>query len=118
VFLVGIRGGNHGMAAAWLFGFPILTAVTAVSSMKVIGVSPSDLGRALKPGLLASVFMALMVAGLDRLLPPMTPHPRLALLVVAGFALYAGSLFLFARTLVDDVARLILRKAPTVSPAL
>lgn len=117
VFLIGIRGGNEGMAAAWLFGFPILAAVTAVSSLKVIGASMADLGRALKPGLFASIFMALVVVGLDRLLPPMAPQPRLGLLVMVGLVTYAGSLFVFARSVVDDVARLVLHKSPAASPA-
>lgn len=117
VFLIGIRGGTHGMAAAWLFGFPIITAFTAASSLKAMGASITDLGRALKPGLLASIFMAVTVAGLDRLLPPMGAQPRLALLVLAGLVIYAGSLFIFARSVVDDVARLMLRKSPAASPA-
>lgn len=106
-YLIAVRHGPNGMALAWLFTFPLLTAVTIAWSRRTIGFALADLGRAVAPGLLASAAMALIVAGLDRLLPPMSPQPRLALLVILGIAAYVGLLGLFARPLVAEVVRLV-----------
>ena len=107
-FLIGVRFGNHGLAAAWLFTFPALTAATVMLSRPAVGYTLSGLGRAIAPGLLAAATMAAAVALLDRLLPPMSPAPRLLLLVLAGIAIYASLLIAFARPLVAEVRRLIL----------
>jgi O-antigen/teichoic acid export membrane protein len=110
-FLVGIRFGTIGLAWATCAAFPILTAVTALLSFRVIGVRIGELARAVMPGLLASGAMALAVLAADSLLPPMPPQPRLALLVLTGVLAYAGLLLLFARPLVEEVAALVRKPA-------
>jgi O-antigen/teichoic acid export membrane protein len=109
-FLAGGQFGIIGLAAAWLVGFPILTAATAALALPVIGASPAGLARAVAPGLLASSAMAAAVAGLDLMLPAMAAGARLAILVPFGAAAYCGLLFAFARPLVDDVMKLALRR--------
>jgi O-antigen/teichoic acid export membrane protein len=109
-FLIGSRFGTIGLARAWLFGFPILTAATIAMSLPVIGAKPAGLVRAIAPGLLASAAMAAAVAGLDSLLPPISAPARLAILAGMGAAVYAGLLFAFARSLVEDVLSLALGK--------
>ena len=107
-FLIGIRHGSIGMAIAWLVAFPVYAAITVMASRPVIGFTIGGLARALMPGLLAAAAMALGVTLIDQLLlPPMQPHPRLALLVSSGICLYAGLLLLFARPLVQEVAALV-----------
>ena len=114
-FLIGIRHGSIGMAIAWLVAFPAYTAITVISCRPVIGFSFAGLARALQPGVLAAVAMAIGVTLIDRaLLPPMAPHPRLALLVSSGVCLYAGLLLLFARPLVQEVAA-FLRRQPAAA---
>jgi hypothetical protein len=107
-FLIGSRFGTIGLARAWLFGFPLLTAATAALSLPVIGAKPAGLARAIAPGLLASAAMAAAVAALDWMLPIMPIAARLAILAATGAALYAGLLFAFARPLVDEVLGLAL----------
>ncbi|WP_443019105.1 lipopolysaccharide biosynthesis protein [Sphingomonas sp.] len=111
-FLVGIRFGTIGLAWATFAAFPTLTAVTALLSIRVIGVRISELARAVMPGLLAAGAMALAVLAADSLLPPMLPQPRLALLVLTGVVAYAGLLLLFARPLVDEVTALLRKPVP------
>ncbi|HYN63729.1 MAG TPA: lipopolysaccharide biosynthesis protein, partial [Candidatus Limnocylindrales bacterium] len=106
-FAIGVRHGTIGLAWAWLTVMPLFAALTVFSSMKVIGFSLGDLARAVAPGLLASVTMALGVSLLDRLLPGMAPQPRLALLVLSGMAIYAALLFGFARPVMTDVIALL-----------
>lgn len=116
-FLVAVRFGNQGLAAAWLLTFPALTAITIAWSRPTIGFSLAELGRAVAPGLLASGAMALIVLSLDSGLPPMPPQARLALLVAAGIGTYTGLLALFARPLVVEVVRLLRGRSPAPAPA-
>jgi O-antigen/teichoic acid export membrane protein len=114
-FLVAVHLGTLGLARAWLFAFPLLLCVTAAMSLPAIGATAAQLGRAALPALLAAGAMGAGVAGLDWLLPPMAPQPRLASLVAFGIAAYAGLLFAFARPLVDEVLALLVRRKPRIS---
>jgi len=107
-FLIGSRYGTLGLARAWLFGFPILTAATIAMSLPVIGAKPIALARAIAPGLLASAAMAAVVAALDSILPPMAPPARLAILAGTGASAYGLLLFAFARSIVEEVLNLAL----------
>jgi O-antigen/teichoic acid export membrane protein len=111
-FLIGCRYGTLGLARAWLFGFPILTAATVAMSLPVIGARPAGLVRAVAPGLLAGAAMAATVAGLGAMLPLMAMPVRLAILAGTGVCVYAGLLFLFARSLVEEVLGLALGRSP------
>jgi O-antigen/teichoic acid export membrane protein len=115
-FLVGVRFGTHGLALAWLTGFPVLTLATAALSLPVIGLAPSSLARAIAPGLLASAGMVIPVLLLDLLLPPMAPAARLAILVATGATAYAALLLLFARSIVREVLELV-RTGPATPAA-
>jgi O-antigen/teichoic acid export membrane protein len=114
-FLVGIGHGIRGMAIAWLVGFPILTAATATLSLPVIGVGVAALGRAIAPGFAASAGMALLVMGLDTLLPAMPPLARLSMLVGAGASAYGALILLFAPALLRDLASFIRRPKQTLA---
>jgi O-antigen/teichoic acid export membrane protein len=115
-FLFGSQYGTLGLARAWLFGFPLLTAATVAMSLPIIGARLGGLARAIAPGLLASAAMAAVVATIDSVLPVLTAPARLAILAPAGVAVYAGLLFAFARPLVNDVLALALGR-PVVVPA-
>jgi O-antigen/teichoic acid export membrane protein len=115
-FAIGVQHGTIGLAWAWLIAMPLFAAVTVFGSMRVIGFALADLGRAIAPGLLASAAMASGVLLIDRLLPGIAPHPRLALLVTSGAAIYAGLLILFARPLVLEAIGLV-RGRPAAMPA-
>ena len=109
-FLVGIRFGAIGLAWAWLLAFPILTLVTVRLAGKPMGLKASDLAAASVPALLASAAMALIVAGVDRALPHLSPALRLVVLIGAGGASFAAILFLFARATMDELVTLVARR--------
>ncbi|MDB5738841.1 MAG: capsule biosynthesis protein CapK, partial [Sphingomonas bacterium] len=99
-FLVGVRFGPIGMAAAWVCAMPLLVLFSSRLSLPVIGLSGRRLGGALLPPLAAALAMGAIVAGVDRLLPAtIAPPQRLALLVPVGMIAYAGGVLLFARDL-------------------
>jgi O-antigen/teichoic acid export membrane protein len=108
-FALGINWGPQGLAWAWLGGMGALLAVTVEMSRPVLGISRRGLFAAVAPGLFAGAGMAAVVAGLDLALPDIGIGKRLALLVAAGAAAYAGFLIAFARPIVEEV-RGLLRK--------
>jgi len=109
-FLVGVRFGIVGMAYAWLIGMPLLLVVSAALSLPAIGLSAATWARSASPGFFAAAGMVLVVLGLGALLPPLPPPARLAILVPAGTAAYGALLFLFGRTIVEEVLALLRRQ--------
>lgn len=109
-FVVGVQWGASGIAAAWLVSYPLLTLVAALASLPVIGVSARDLIGALLPPVLAGLAMLLGVSLLDRALPDLAQILRLAALVAAGAAIYAGWLLGFTRDRLAEVIDLIRRR--------
>ncbi len=114
-FLAGIRWGATGLAWAWLGGMGALLVVTIFLSLPAIGASRRALAAAVAPGLGASLAMAATVIGLDSLLPPMADSARLVALVTCGAAVYAGLLFAFARSAVDEMVGLIRPSRPVAA---
>ncbi|MEP9359550.1 lipopolysaccharide biosynthesis protein [Sphingomonas sp. KR3-1] len=106
-FLVGVHWGLMGLVAAWFAAYPIYLAITTWRTLPVIGVTPRQLAAAIAPPVLAAAAMALLVTGLDALLPPLPALPRLALLAAAGGLAYGGVLFAFARPMLLESIDLI-----------
>jgi O-antigen/teichoic acid export membrane protein len=116
-FAIGVNYGIEGLARVWLIGFPVLIAVTMLASMPVIGIGIGAFGRALFPGLAASLAMAGIVEGVELMLPPMPLLGHLALLVLLGIASYALLLIVFARPLVIELRDLLIRRKPLIAEA-
>jgi O-antigen/teichoic acid export membrane protein len=111
-FLIGIRHGAIGLAWAWLCAFPVLTLITARLAGAPMGLRLSDLIRSAAPGLGCSMLMAGAVLMLDRLLPPLEPAIRLAILVPAGGLGFLAALMLCARGTLKELLALVVRRAP------
>jgi len=111
-FLCGIRFGAIGLAWAWLGAFPILAAVTARIAGRAMGLRFADLIRAAAPGVGCSVLMAVAVALLDSLLPPLPAMIRLSILVPAGGLAFLLALMLCARGSLMELVNLVLRRTP------
>ena len=117
-FLCGIRFGAIGLAWAWLAAFPILAAVTARIAGRPMGLRFTDLIRAAAPGVGCSVLMAVAVALLDSLLPPLPAMMRLSILVPAGGLAFLLALMLCARGSLMELVNLVLRRTrPEPAPA-
>ena len=102
-FLLGVGHGPIGLAWAWLGAYPLYLTISLWRSLPVIGVRFRALADAVAPAVLAAIAMALVLATVDRLLPPVPAPARLALLVAAGSAVYAGWLAVFARGVTGEV---------------
>ena len=110
-FLGGIRWGAPGIAAAWLTGYPALTAITAAWSLPAIGVKARELWHAVLPPVLAGVAMAVAVSLADFLVGGLPALPRLAILVGTGGAIYLGWLATFARPRLAEMLAMLRRSS-------
>ena len=106
-FLIGVRGGVTGLATAWVVAYPLYLVISSRRALPVIGVSWQAVVRAAAPALSGAGAMAALVVGVDHLLPPLGPVPRLTVLVVLGAISYIGLLLLFARDTMREVVRLV-----------
>ena len=109
-FLCGIRWGAPGIAAAWLVGYPALTAITAAWSLPAIGVSRRELARAILPPVMAGLAMGVVVKLADLLAGGLPAMPRLALLSAIGGAVYLGWLTIFARPRLVEMFDMLRRR--------
>lgn len=96
-FAVAVPWGPTGLATAWIVAYPAYLAIASARALPVIGARARDVADAVAPAVLAALAMALAVTLIDRALPPLAEPVRLAALVSAGAAVYAGWLLLFAR---------------------
>ena len=111
-FLAGVRWGAPGIAAAWLVGYPALTAITAAWSLPAIGVLARELGQAVLPPVLAGIAMGLAVFLLDQVVANLPALPRLAALVACGSTVYLGWLTTFARPRLAEMLAMLKRSRP------
>ncbi|WP_293883695.1 lipopolysaccharide biosynthesis protein [Sphingomonas sp.] len=108
-FAVGVHRGATGLAEAWLFGFPLLTIITAAMSLPVIGLNAFTLLKEIARPLVAAAAMAAIVATTDRLLPPLLVTAHLLILVLTGFVAFATAALIFARPILSDILTLARR---------
>ncbi|WP_284054566.1 lipopolysaccharide biosynthesis protein [Stakelama marina] len=109
-FFVGVHWGVTGLALAWLFAYPLYLGISAWRTLPVIGLKLRELISAIAPPVLAAGAMALVVSGVDTILPPLAPVSHLMLLVATGVATYGAWLAIFARATVEEIIMLIRRR--------
>lgn len=111
-FLIGAEWGLVGMAWAWLIAAPVLLLVTARLSAPLIGVTLWDIARAMLPGLVPALVMAIGVGFTSEAIAPLglSAAIRLAALVALGAALYGALLWLLEREAIAEVIRLVARR--------
>lgn len=90
-FLIGVRYGVNGLAAAWAIALPFVFAVNFRRSSATLGLKWRVLGRELRGPLSAGIVMVAAVQGLGMLLDDLLlPIPRLAVLVLTGAAVFVA----------------------------
>jgi O-antigen/teichoic acid export membrane protein len=116
-YVIGVRYGAIGMAYAWLCGFPVLTLIATILSLRVIGMPVAMLGKALIPAVAAGAVMVGAVTGAGGLLPPLSPLPHLVALVIIGASAYGASLFLIAPSVIEELIELARIRGPRKATA-
>ncbi len=94
-------------------GDVLQTVIAIGTSPRYLDWSRFNRFRALAPAWILSGVMGLLVAGLGAVLPAMNRSSTLAILVVAGVAIYAILLSLFARTVVTDIWNVLANRSPS-----
>ncbi len=115
LFLAGVGYGPQGLVTAWWIGAPALLLFTYALTLPLVGVRSRALAGALAPAFAATAAMALVVAGVREMLPPMPALAALALLTTIGALAYLGALLTFARGAVSEIVAFVLRRE--LSPA-
>jgi O-antigen/teichoic acid export membrane protein len=110
-FLISVPWGPSGLAIGWIAAYPIFLGFSLRRALPVLRVRLRDLTDAIAPPLLAALVMALSVIFTDRLLPPLSPAPRLGVLVTSGALIYTAWLLAFARRQVKELIAIV-RKRP------
>ncbi len=95
---------------AWLCAYPLFALITARIAGGLVGLRFRALVGAVAPGFVSATAMALVVTGIDRLLPPLAAPIRLTILVGVGAAAFAGLLALISRDSIRELAALVLRR--------
>lgn len=106
-FLVGVRFGISGLAAAWIVAHPILLGIVLRRALPVIGLSLGSFGAAVRPAFAAGVAMVGAVLLARAVIAPGSPVATLALSVAVGGGVYAGMLWCFARSAVTDAIAMV-----------
>lgn len=109
-FLVGVRFGIAGLAAAWIVAHPLLLGIVLTQALPVIGLSLGTFLGAVRPAFAAGLAMAGAVVLAQAIVAPQSPVGTLALSVVVGGGVYAGMLLLFARPALADAIAMIRRR--------
>jgi O-antigen/teichoic acid export membrane protein len=109
-YYTGVRFGAIGIAASWLVAWPLLTAISAVWTLRALEVRIGQLRDALLPPVLAGIGMFLVVTLLDKTMPTMPEVLRLGVLVATGAAVFSGWLLTFARERLDEIAKLAFKR--------
>jgi lipopolysaccharide exporter len=89
-----------GAAAAMLLALVACGVLRLVVSLRALGGSLLDFGRALAPSLLCATLLAVVLGILLPFVAPLSPAAELAVLVAAGAAVYVLATALFARKVV------------------
>ncbi len=105
------------MALAWLIGFPLLTLIATILSLRVIGMPLRTLLNALFPAGIAGAAMVVVVTGADHILPPLRPFAHLIALVAIGAATYGATLHLTARSVLSELLGLLRFRQITAAAA-
>ncbi|MGN7158838.1 lipopolysaccharide biosynthesis protein [Sphingomonas sp. SAFR-052] len=109
-FLIGVRFGIGGLAAAWIVAHPILLGIVLHRALPVIGLSLGSFIAAVRPAFAAGIAMVGAVLLARSVVAPVSPVATLALSVVVGGGVYAGMLWCFARSAITDAIAMIRRR--------
>ena len=116
IYPLASRWGIVGAAAAMLLSSVSALTVWFINIRPQLGMKAKDLAHLFLPPLIASIFMASVLAGLRLLTLPLLPDARVwsilwfGGMILSGIAVYAGFIFLFHKRLsnyrpLDDIVR-------------
>ncbi len=121
IFLVAVNWGIYGLVTGWLIAFPILAGFTFYMSRDTIGISVTELFKAVAPGLTSSIAMAAGVYLFSQWLPGFpdwSVYTQLLAMVSFGALLYAVLLWVISPTTFQEIYALLIRRKVEPAPAI
>ncbi|OGW39517.1 MAG: hypothetical protein A2010_05255 [Nitrospirae bacterium GWD2_57_9] len=110
-FLIGVRFGINGLAAAWLIAYPLVFTVMTWNSLRVIEVTPGEYARQIAPtALICLVMVAVVTAAQKHLLADSAALPRMTLTCLTGVAVFSVFSLLLNRPVMAEMISLVRRK--------
>ena len=109
--------GPHGLVIAWQTAAPILLAATLALTLPAIGARLTDLAAALAPVMFGCGAMALAVTAMAQITAGLAAPLELAVLTLAGAAIYAGTLGLLWPHILKDTWQMARKKRTAAPPA-
>jgi hypothetical protein len=124
-FYIGLFHGMPGVAWAWLIGFPVIVVLKIIIVRPLLDLTLADYFSALRPALIASVWLgAAVLLVRTGLSPSWSPAVRLAIESAAGALTYALILLSLFRPRVVRIydairqaARPLVKEASAITPA-
>jgi O-antigen/teichoic acid export membrane protein len=105
-FLAGSRWGTTGIAAAWVFAYPIITIPLLYRTLRATGMRWTEYIKVIAPSVKASLIMALAVLGCRKmLLGNIRPVFELIMVIALGILSYSCALFAFHRERVNSLIK-------------
>lgn len=111
-FLIGVRHGAIGLAWAWVIAFPALPLFTFWQARHLLGVTATELGRAILPAFGAAAAMATLVRFAALGLGGLPAWASLLLQAGFGGLAYAAIIFVFSRRTFNEMIALVVRRRP------
>ncbi len=109
LMLIGVHYGVIGMVVAMLLTEPIVTCVTISLSMSVLDISFTQIGKSLRPAVIASVVMAVCTLGIKFALGQRGMGGLIIEIAVGAISYYLALRIFFGKSL-EDAVRLFLGK--------
>ncbi len=105
-FLIGVRLGITGLAAAWLIATPIVFAINFPPTWRTLGIGFGQLAASVRAPVIAGAVMYACVTVARLPLVQYDEAVRLPFLIAAGGCGYLGTVYLLDRTIWSEVRRL------------
>lgn len=108
-FIIGAQWGVNGVAIAWLIAFPLFLLWVLMRALPILGITLGEFWAAVRPSLLGSTLMLVVVYSLRPALAGNDELWILAVLIGLGAGIYALTVLLLQRALWREFSVLFLK---------
>ena len=108
-FGVGARWGVVGLAAAWLFVYPVVFVIITTRALPIFGIKWSEVLDAWRGGLISALLMSIAVLLVQTLLVDLSPLIRLIISIITGVASYLLAMIVIDRPVLTELRGLVSR---------
>jgi len=105
--------GLTGVVLSWVAVVPLATAFTLIYVRRLVGLPPSQIGKAITPATISSLIMAAPLVATNLFLPIEPGIIRLLVEIAAGAGLYLLAIYVFFRRQFDEIKAHLPSRKPT-----